>query len=72
MTGRKWRLDRTAAYGAAFGVLYFLLRGLLTDEELASNEARLIGQIIGSMIGGAFLFLVVAAIRNYFAGPNSN
>ena len=72
MTGRKWRLDRTAAFGAAFGVLHLLVRSLSDDPELTSNVPRLIGNFVGSVIGGVFLFLVVAAIRNYFVGRHSN
>ena len=67
-TSRNWRLDRVAAYGAAFGVLHLLVRRLTGDPELTSNVPRLIGNFVGSVIGGVFLFLIVAAIRNYFVG----
>jgi hypothetical protein len=72
MTVRKWRLDRTAAYGAACGVLQFLVRSFSDDPELTSNVPRMIGNLVGSVIGGVFLFLIVAAIRNSFVGRHSN
>ena len=57
MTGRKWRLDRTAAFGAAFGVLHLLVRSLSDDPELTSNVPRLLGNFVGSAICGVFFFL---------------
>jgi hypothetical protein len=49
-----------------------LVRSLSGDPELTSNVPRLIGNFVGSVFGGVFLFLMVAAIRNYFVGRHSS
>jgi hypothetical protein len=53
-------------YGAVAGPLISAARFLMFGETLSSDPGRLIGQVLGMVVGGAFLFTVVAAIRNLF------
>ena len=72
LTGQYWSYKKAAILGALFGAAYTLLRPLITDAPLydpppADAAGFLIGTYLGAMIGGAFMFSVIAWIKNYFA-----
>lgn len=62
----EWRMTRAALFGAVAGMAYGGIRHLIFGDPQPMNEARLVGLILGSGVGGAFLFAVAAAVRNAF------
>lgn len=66
MKPRQWNVRKAAALGALAGVPLLLLRALLLGESVPADADRLAGYAVGGIIGGAFLFAVVTAIRNVF------
>jgi hypothetical protein len=69
----EWRIPRAALIGAAVGLVWGVLRTYVIDvDSVPPNQARLAGYFVGSAIGGAFLFALVAAVRNAIARRNSN
>lgn len=72
MNKSNWSYKTAAIYGALFGLAYAFLRPLITDAPLSDTPPAdaagfLIGSYLGAMIGGAFMFSVVAWIKNSFA-----
>lgn len=65
MEAKEWRIGRAAFIGAFVGTIYSFVRpALFPDNPLPTNQAQLIGEIVGSALGGCFLFAVAAAVRN--------
>jgi hypothetical protein len=64
---QEWNIARSAIIGAAVGLTWGILKIYVFDAESVSpSQARLIGNLVGSAIGGAFLFALVAGARNAF------
>jgi len=67
----KWKLWRALMWGALLGQGYALLRLLVIDPGSVPAEAGrssfIIGALLAGTLGGAFVFLMVAAIRNLLA-----
>jgi hypothetical protein len=64
MVRAKWNLRRAAIYGALFGVLCLLLRVFLSRWSYDSVEFT--AYLLAAAIGGAMLFILAAAARNFF------
>jgi hypothetical protein len=62
----KWSVTKAAAFGAFLSVALLVARPLLLDESLPNTASSLVFYLFGGAISGAFLFAVVAAIRNFF------
>ena len=67
----KWKLWRALMWGALLGQAYSLLRLLVIDPgsvpDGAGRTSFIIGALLAGTFGGAFVFLMIAAIRNLFA-----
>jgi hypothetical protein len=67
----KWNLWRALMWGALLGQAYALLRLLVIDPgSVPAGPERtyfIIGALLAGTLGGAFVFLMVAAIRNLLA-----
>ena len=68
---RKWNLWRALMWGALLGQAYSLARLLLIDPrsvpEGPERTCFIIGALVAGTVGGAFVFLMIAAIRNLLA-----
>ena len=62
-----WNLKTAARWGAVLGPVGLALRAVLTGDPGYQGAADFAGYALGGAIGGALLFVSVAAIRNYFA-----
>ncbi|MGJ3259839.1 MAG: hypothetical protein ACFE0S_09570 [Rhodospirillales bacterium] len=62
----KWNVRKAALYGAALSMPYLLGRAWMIDEALPQNWLELTSYAVGGLVGGAFLFAIVAAVRNLF------
>lgn len=72
---KKWNLWKVILIGAVIGALYSAYGVLTEDWEIrfgalpkSQHFSAAFGEVIGGTVGGAFLFGLVALIRNYF-GP---
>ncbi len=67
----KWNLWRALIWGAVLGQAYALARLLLIDPgSVPGGPERpyfIIGALLAGTLGGAFVFAMVAAIRNLLA-----
>ena len=67
----KWNLWRALMWGALLGQAYALVRLLLIDPgSVPAGPERIsfiIGALLAGTLGGAFVFLMVAVIRNLLA-----
>jgi hypothetical protein len=67
----KWNLWRAVMWGALLGQAYALARVLLIDPESVPAGAErvpfIVGALLAGTLGGAFVFAMVAAIRNLLA-----
>ena len=59
----RWNPLKAAGIGAAVGVLYLAVTG-----DIGSSSDEILGSIIGGAFGGAFMFGIVAVIRNALTG----
>ena len=74
----EWNIYRAILYGFICGILfsfYSIYQEITTNDALNFYEIintrgvvfyTLLGEIVGGVVGGAFLFGVVAKIRNLF------
>ncbi|HTE38455.1 MAG TPA: hypothetical protein VK630_18105 [Reyranella sp.] len=60
---KRWNTVRIAVWGAAFGVLYTLMRKVVEQGTLPS-DAYFYGGIFGGAVGGAMHFALVSGARN--------
>jgi hypothetical protein len=64
----RWRLGHAAFWGLAFSVAIDLLEGnsgVLHPLQAASvDPAAAVGSLMGTLLAGAVLFVLIAAIRN--------
>lgn len=60
----KWNMNKALILGAACGGVYTI--ATLIIEDVGSTAAYQMGRVIGGLIGGAFLFGLVTALRNAF------
>jgi hypothetical protein len=60
----KWSIGKAALLGAAFGIAYTAYRAL---SGSGGEPGWWVGLLLGAVIGGAILFVAVAAIRNAVA-----
>lgn len=66
MNPSRWSIMKAALYGAVLGVPILWLRHSLLGEGMPTEPAHLVAFAAAGIFGGAFLFVVVAAIRNFF------
>tara|TARA_B110001469_G_scaffold87408_1_gene82923 strand:+ start:676 stop:864 length:189 start_codon:yes stop_codon:yes gene_type:complete len=59
MKNQKWNVIRSTATGAVVGAIFTLMNGDIGN--LPSEQA---GSLFGGTAGGAFMFGIVAVIRN--------
>ena len=74
----KWSISRSIRNGAVIGILFSFYS---LYQEVSSSDAitfydlidtkglrfyAALGEIIGGLVGGAFIFGVIAKIRNFF------
>jgi hypothetical protein len=64
---KKWSLGTAAQWGAVFGPAPVMVKVIASDELWPERPVEMIGYLIGSVIGGALVFILVAAVRNVFA-----
>ena len=61
MKQAEWGVAKAAAFGAVLGVVFVLARPLLLDESYPNMASSLVFLLLGGVIGGAFLFVVIAS-----------
>jgi len=66
---KPWKLGRWALYGAIFGVAVALLWRVIEPPEVTAQIPFSLASLIGNAIGGAAIFVVIAAIRNAIRRP---
>ena len=67
MKSKKWSEKKSMRNGAVFGVLYSIYLELENGLTLfQATTPYFIGLWIGGAIGGAFLFVLVTWVRNFF------
>lgn len=66
MKSEKWSLKKAAIWGAVISPLGLLAQSFLGNAGATGGGPEFVGYILGGMIGGAFLFCLVAALRNLF------
>ena len=61
---KSWALMSAAQWGAAFGLLFAAFKYEEIAPVLKSNPPAAIGMVLGFLVGGIFVALLIAAIRN--------
>jgi hypothetical protein len=64
MISKKWCLKLAAGWGAVLGGPMLLARSYMEQQTLPTDPAHLISYVLGGVAGGAFVFVVIAALRN--------
>lgn len=66
MKPSEWNPLKAAGYGAFAGALFSIFNVISSNGYQSFPATYFVGYLIGGIVGGAFLFAVVAAIRNLF------
>lgn len=67
---KQWNLTRAILIGALIGALYSFAKDVAEPQPFEIVGA--LATAFGGAVGGAFLFGVATALRNFFVARNSN
>ena len=65
---KRWPTGRNALIGACFGIAWGAIRSFGSIPETSDQVTRLVGETLGSPIGGAMWFAAVSGTRNWLRG----
>ena len=61
---KSWAMTSAAQWGAVFGFLFAAFKYEEIYPDLNSNPPAAFGMVVGFLVGGIFVALLIAAIRN--------